>query len=320
MEWIPDFPITDAELTALAPRADGWWGVHEYALWPQSYHESLLHHACIPRWPALGKGEAENPPSTSMLWYTLTESDWIPSTNASIGQIKPSLNKALAIEAEIVIAQAYRGIHANDPYYVLLHYLTELVRLAVDRLKLTEPRRVLFTTVREIQRISLEIIGFDNYTRIIKPRLESLNPSERSPFNFRGVFVRETSLAQQLFRVGIPVWIVRHIATIDRNTRVERQVNRLHWDHYFAGQLMTLPNGLPWIPENPKARLRTMNADARIDKKIIAVIDDLVDIGLDRDSYQTSMKNAIEGGNLVTKGLAHSSVKLLVPPQIFFFG
>ncbi|KAL5528004.1 hypothetical protein ACEPAF_7140 [Sanghuangporus sanghuang] len=45
-EWIPEYPLLGEY--GIVKHDDGFWGGHEYTLWPQFYCQNFSHQACIP--------------------------------------------------------------------------------------------------------------------------------------------------------------------------------------------------------------------------------------------------------------------------------
>ena len=76
---------------------------------------------------------------------------------------------------------------------------------------------------REFQRLLLDVRGWIIWIADVRPRL--VDPDFDQPFPIlpvRGVFTSDAEVAQKLFRVGIPVWLVREMETFTTATWINK--------------------------------------------------------------------------------------------------
>lgn len=298
--WCPNVPLANDSDCEILPRKDGWWGPHEYSVMPQLWILNLPHHICIPRWPKLGKGTDSYPPRSSSLWHELDGTEWLADSlsGENFGRVQNELVRRLTVDFEHVVSTATRGINAHDKFYAVLHYLVELGRRVLARLDILCSNRVAVFTICEIQRIGLEIAGFNNYARNVKPLIEK-PPSEppKKPFPYRGVITYSVSVVQNLYNIGIPVWYLRPAGTVDSEVSIVNHVTRTSWSDYLEAGLWHQDDGFGWRPTHKVTQLRTMQLDFTTDKIILDAISEMYRIGLDRDEYQAGLRKRMTAGS-----------------------
>lgn len=198
--WVPEFAVARGEITTYA---DGRWGRHEYSRWPQAYARDCLHVACIPRKPPLTSG-----PSAA-LWRTLTLQDWKREDCGVVGVGYLSKERLNEIEDE-----AYGAIERfshcrrdRREWNQVGKCIITWLRQALDRLRiLPASRGVVISLAAHVQRLTLELEGLKVLLTTVLDRIESQDNYTSDVLDVVGVHTWDPSVAQILFRAGVPVW------------------------------------------------------------------------------------------------------------------
>lgn len=234
MSWIPDFP--DFEERGLYQRGDGHWGPQEYSIWPQIYCNEYVHHMCIPRQTS----DPEMPEvlrHDGVVWRAVEPSDWIelgPSPfelfTEPIGKLSVEFSNDLSRALELSIASCSSSEKdLNSNLNELMAQIANQARLAAEQLR-REPRaeRDVIQRVREVQRSIRELFGLHFYAKYVARRT-FLTAPDAHPRSFRGVFVDDGVLAEELRRARIPVWFIRPYESVRHDTRIYKVVEPLPW-------------------------------------------------------------------------------------------
>lgn len=102
--------------------------------------------------------------------------------------------------------------------------------------------RTVQLSVREAQRVFLEITAYLDYLEILKGNLDGLL-SHGKRRQFMGAFTHDLDICDRLFRAGIPVWLVRPCHDLP-SMRVRKVVP-------LSAAKSILPLGLPPLPTHP---------------------------------------------------------------------
>ncbi|KAK0445818.1 hypothetical protein EV421DRAFT_1902184 [Armillaria borealis] len=92
----------------------------------------------------------------------------------------------------------------------------EALPLTFERLRLC---------VAETQRLAPELRAYLDYYLLYRPRMNSPNavPPSAPKFDLAGAFTTSTTVAQELFKAGIPVWLLRSLSVLPA-TQIDRAV------------------------------------------------------------------------------------------------
>lgn len=239
MTYVPEYPFIDSE--GLYIREDGTWGPHEYTRWPQMYSSLNLHHFCIPVMPRIlhTLNSGVDSITDTNLWREFTESDWMeidkgPEAHDILvcGLLNEEKRHELA-QAFYLNRQRARERCASSEFkevsdLKLVETLSTLGEQAIERLADTPgPYYACLVTARELQRLTLEFVGYINLVDVVRPRMR--NPTYRTsqPLPFRGVFTPAADVVQELYRIGIPTWYIRDAAVIGPNMKIFSVGHRL---------------------------------------------------------------------------------------------
>lgn len=211
-EWVPVVPFIN-DRHPIHPREDATWGEHEYSYWPQFLNDGILYHACIPRHPGLSKENIIYPDRSSVVWHDATWDDWAPVGTAErsvYGTIRTDLVNNLMFAFEHARAKALKGVSENDKFYHQLRAIIQDGVMSSMRMKEPADMKTAYFSFREVQRITLEIVGYDNYARELRPRIQLSSSTSFADrlLPYRGVITTDSAVAQNLYRYGMPVWFV----------------------------------------------------------------------------------------------------------------
>ena len=235
MNFIPEFPVIDR--SGLFIRADGTWGPHDYTRWPQAYSSKNLHHICIPRLPSMGMlSEAQEEDSLDhhpILYSDLDEEVWERSGEYTLssgetlitGQYRrdtiETLVRCFHLHKQRAISRYSTTEYKDASDYKLVAILSSLGEKVIERMNaVAEPFYASRTTARELQRIILELIGFSNLVSVVRPRLRNPTFNATDTLPYRGVFCSTAHCLQDFFRIGIPVWYIRHTSSLSPSTKI----------------------------------------------------------------------------------------------------
>ena len=207
-KWMPEFPV--ATPGQIITRADGRWGPQEFTLWPQLFAREVAHHACIPTPEANVSGVR----ALEELYEVFDERMWHPDEACGV----PDLG-FFDVEARTRLfgavdkcfdrwRSASVGGRSGDRGWgdnlrlTILRGMDQLTRLP------STARRAVLLAVH-IQRLALELCGLTVFYEIVKSRMAQPAFFAQAVLPVRGAFTVDPSIAQELFRLGIPFWFIQ---------------------------------------------------------------------------------------------------------------
>lgn len=219
-------------IKGISVRSDGLLGPQEFSRWPQFHTKSTLHHSTIPfRFRNSSSIEGDE-----VLWYAPTEADvevvggGVDSLGQPVGLFKKRYLDALTRAFELSLVNA-RKSYSKTGETELNRLLVELERRgrgAMDRMRTVATGWFFnLTTFREVQRAALELIGINNLSNIVLPRLQSLLPAPYLLLKVRGAFSRDPAVVLTFFSIGIPIWYIRPPSSITRETKIFEVAHRM---------------------------------------------------------------------------------------------
>ena len=85
------------------------------------------------------------------------------------------------------------------------------------------------------QRLLLEVHAWILYVDVVQPRLEDPTfHAKNKVLPLRGVITGRHAVAEEMFRVGVPVWLVRPIHSFTSHTVICKTVTPLDWIDFFS--------------------------------------------------------------------------------------
>lgn len=234
MAYVPEFPAVHSD--GFFIREDGTWGPHEYSIWPQMFSSYNIHHACIPLCPLLydvaGISDKNSLGYCSLIWSEFPKSDWnqLGENNSSdttlhTGQFNDSVKNALKQEFLLCCERARSRYKSSefkeDGDMKLVETLVRMGEKVLERVESTpEPYYGSLGSARELQRLTLELLGFINLCDTVRPRIRNPTFKATTVLPYRGSFTNTPDILQDLYRVGIPVWYVRDKSSIGPTTKI----------------------------------------------------------------------------------------------------
>ncbi|KAI0039265.1 hypothetical protein FA95DRAFT_1612717 [Auriscalpium vulgare] len=266
-DFVPEVP-THSRDEEFSYYTDGMLGPFEHLKWPQVFDMIEPHAGFAPANPLLlqctgSKLAGPDPlPSLDFLrlrpreristgvvvpkelavwkddgapWFSFNSNDWRTDPfGPDLGRIDISIITRLRDAA----ADAYKRTVLHEKlgeHYVERQF--EALTMAITGLDRTLPLGQAIQWHREAQRLLLDLRAWYNYMVVFKPRIEGAPASKPAPIvPVRGVITGSLSTVQLMYRVGIPVWWVRPVHSLDRNTWIRAVVKPTPWTDVFASK------------------------------------------------------------------------------------
>ncbi|KAK7453980.1 hypothetical protein VKT23_011492 [Stygiomarasmius scandens] len=187
-------------------RRDLHFGKDDPLYFPQPFHSPIGHLAIIPV------------PSTypdhdlALAWYQPSESrDFIVHHSSSeLGLLKPELTQLVQQFVQRLVKDIIQCPNEVRNDSSILLGRDSINRLS-ERLELPPPREEMFLRLACVQRQYLELYARYKWLVECTPHLMDVDRTYDVDRCAMGAFVEDLDLAAQLFRVGIPVWLVRSV-------------------------------------------------------------------------------------------------------------
>ncbi|EIW73916.1 hypothetical protein CONPUDRAFT_160578 [Coniophora puteana RWD-64-598 SS2] len=230
--FIPEYRNTEQELRA---RKDGRLGQADPFQWPTAFHPSMPWVALYPR-----QSYFENDPKLTFLWWTPTDEDitWSHPERHTTGTLDGTGFSRL--RALLDVAEERHRQHQNIKPVVLnnTNWLKRALRRLYDILyrfrRVPGDYRSILLDVTDFQRGVMDVWAFTEWWLRIKSGfyardsslVEGLKKEDgitlASPM-YMGCFTNEPFHAEDLYTVGIPVWIPRGL------TQWTAETNSIHF-------------------------------------------------------------------------------------------
>ncbi|KAL6298780.1 hypothetical protein BKA93DRAFT_830413 [Sparassis latifolia] len=217
--YIPEFPVIhDGQIVA---RQDGRWGPQEYSRWPQMYDRKVIHHMCIPTLQSVVEADA------MVLWDKIRVWEWEVDTTCRVPELGFLVEDKLKALTETALRVTHRFKHklgntVSEKNKAGMQLLLMLVQ-CLDRLHLllTSCNHAIMLGAH-VQCLTLELWGYVNYYSVIIGHLKT--PTLHGSVDWDvlpvcGAFTNDASVAQLLFRVGVPFWFIQ---TKTDKTRIKK--------------------------------------------------------------------------------------------------
>ncbi|KAH9921744.1 uncharacterized protein BXZ73DRAFT_104364 [Epithele typhae] len=199
--FVPQFGLAFQEIKTFD---DGLWGAHELSRWPQQYHPSHIHIACIPRETSVYA------PKHDILWvgwlpsyWTRTESDF-----GHVGVMDKYVIKQLVDAADDVLQSCEECARGPADIRDRFNAVRLCLRITLDRLRLLPAvRDVVFSLAAHVQRLILFLAGIHVYMQVVLPRLNTGQDHRLDILDVLGAYTNNPGVAQRLHLAGVPVWL-----------------------------------------------------------------------------------------------------------------
>ncbi|OBZ67223.1 hypothetical protein A0H81_13044 [Grifola frondosa] len=254
MTFVPEVPVHHAD-QVFRMGADGMYGAFELFKWPQVYDERYPHGMASPGNPDLLRNlqivsfpiedEVDVLPvfaDPDVAWWHFSNQDFKPALDipgAQVGHLQPKALQCLREAVREVSKQVQQCVRRHldpspDDPPPRVQYLEDRVRFIWRQTKRLQSAVVHLEEIpmsmfdiaqwfREVQRLLLEIRGWLIYIDVLMPRIIAPGfHDERHVLPVRGAFTGRLSVAETLFRCGVPVWWVRPAYTLTTSTVILR--------------------------------------------------------------------------------------------------
>lgn len=195
---------------------DGCYGFDDRGRWPQFYTARFEHFACIPRFS----------PTRAILWWapSLSECTMIPgAVDREVCVLQPNIVQEFKTQVDECCDAVWKALETkkdDEPALLVTHMLETL-----DRLSMGLSFRNIVQDVGELQRTCLELFGWVAFVTIFLPRtlLRSSDDNKRYAVDtsIMGAFTHSVPVAQRLFRIGVPVILIRPSKLLPANMNVK---------------------------------------------------------------------------------------------------
>ncbi|KAI0037683.1 hypothetical protein FA95DRAFT_1613983 [Auriscalpium vulgare] len=261
MPFVPEIP-THRQHHAFTYFADGMLGPFELMKWPQVFDSEYPHDCAAPANPDLPSPDMPNYTAMPQFeglgvawraWDDFLFEQWSRTPRGAIGCLRePVVNRLRTAHSELaqrvlkigadLPSQSKRpaggeGLNGAQAFAAQLLVRSKTVHDVLAETPMT-PNEVL-QWFRESQRLLLELQAWVIFMEVIKPRIEDPNFVTPLVLPVRGVITEKILLANTMFRVGVPVWLVREAHTIGEKTAVKSAVRvTLHTIHMSDKRFM----------------------------------------------------------------------------------
>ncbi|THH29461.1 hypothetical protein EUX98_g4727 [Antrodiella citrinella] len=252
MEFIPEF---HSENLRVQYYEDGMLGGLEYFKWPQVYDEKARFAIAAPGNPDLMFSTQQSLPvidDAHVLpnfadplapWTHMRQKNFVISKAFPSGEYGSLDDKTLHRLRAAMLEVGFMFVELQDRLAPSLEDLSHSekrmiahdedqaevlrVRLLHTMRKLQTGGQMPFITMllfREFQRVLLALRGWVIYYSVIWPRLNAQDDFSEKVLPLRGAFSDDTAFVAEMYRVGVPVWYIRPLDTINSSTVVNRSV------------------------------------------------------------------------------------------------
>lgn len=208
MDYVPDISIDSQEVFI---RADGRFYTHDFTLWPQWYFTRTSHLPFVLRRP---DPELLSTHEHHLAWYDMVDADFVRESGsiADVGRIRPDLVEQLIESRRQLSLNVDALVHrlGSDPIrFRDLRYAQRGMVLTSACLKVAAQSRFLtLLTVTSFQRHYLETLAWYDFfnkweERLLSPDIHAVDVS------VMGAITADLKVAQNLYQLGVPVWLVR---------------------------------------------------------------------------------------------------------------
>ncbi|KAH7904647.1 hypothetical protein BJ138DRAFT_1106643, partial [Hygrophoropsis aurantiaca] len=243
MTWVPEGHILDNK--ELRARADGRFAEVDCFQWPQLYCPEYQYSVCVPR-----KEAFPLPDDLSWAWWTPTAMDFVAQADTAfaVGTLSPDKVQHLK-RLLFIITQRVNCWKSNRQGKVdIVTRMLAALRHDIEILTwhpLTHRDMIIF--VAESQRFFLDIYAHMEFIKIAQHRMAYGVGTESSVSSYgpvsmaankqwMGCFTRSSVFCDEMFRAGVPVWLIRSRSDIFPQMNIIHRVTLKFPDHIICAQ------------------------------------------------------------------------------------
>lgn len=240
-DWIPDYPIAGPD--GIRVYDDGLLGGQEFTRWPQLHVPGNIHHALIPFRRHITTSILND---DDAIWYKPSESDTLHCEGIDVlrqplAKFKSDLVNSLSRCFEMCLASARNSYSAisEKEFTPLIDDMARRGRANLDVLSSTSQgwyQNII--CFREVQRMSLELLGIAKYASVLIPRIKDVT-THHPLLPVRGVFTYDPSTVAYFHTLGIPVWHLRPLPSKTSPIKVYNVIRQsTFWDTVMSSQAL----------------------------------------------------------------------------------
>ncbi|KAJ6470308.1 hypothetical protein DFH09DRAFT_1344542 [Mycena vulgaris] len=218
-DYVPALPSLQLPY-ALFLREDMRYGTDDPTLSPQQWTERYCHLPVI--------AEKATCPDLQAVWWNPSPADFVVGSTITrgLGRLSTPRMSRLAAPIDELVARVDTLRRASQkPIAPLFDQLVQTIHIWTEQLRTlpTKYNKMVFW-ITSLQRAVLELDALYNYMTIYKPRIEqvlrasrtSLDPADSTPIaECVGAFTTHPAVAQQLWAVRVPFWLLRPTFVFD---------------------------------------------------------------------------------------------------------
>ncbi|KAJ7145491.1 hypothetical protein C8R46DRAFT_918276 [Mycena filopes] len=212
--YIPRMPEIDSKQIVI--RRDMRFGPDDPVLWPRLYSDKFCHLPAIPKAPTDSRDQ-EGP---AVMWWNPTPDEFVcPASGMTLtrglGRLKLTWFSKLSLRTHALFDEYEKYIQSlpsSTKPPLLLPQLVRRLRLSLERLRIPSTYIRMVVGVTTVQREYLELTGLLRYMTKYHPRLSAIEDPEANtarPDDCIGCFTDDPRIAQILWKVCLPCWLVR---------------------------------------------------------------------------------------------------------------
>ncbi|KAJ7752560.1 hypothetical protein B0H16DRAFT_1723496 [Mycena metata] len=208
--YVPRLPEVDPKQIVI--RRDMRFGPDDPVLWPRLYSDKFCHLAAIP------KPSTQPQDHLAVMWWNPTPDDFVcPASGLTLtrglGRLRGARISKFAIRTHALIEeyeQYVKSLPTGTKPPLLLPQLVQRLQLSLERLRMPSTYVRMVVGVTTVQREYLELTGLLRYMTKYRPRLDLIDAADTThPDDCVGCFTDDPRIAQILWKVCLPCWLIR---------------------------------------------------------------------------------------------------------------
>ena len=207
---MPHIPFIDLEITELRARADGRFGIEDYAIVPQVHSESYPWLPFVLRQPPTL--ELRDQHLHGILWDNLRPSDFVCPAGCSftgLGVVEDGLMAHFARHLRVIEQDVLRGLRSRS-YPPQVSFAAAAMMAIVRRLReLPMTFRDLTLQWTQAQRLALDLLAMQAYYNTMFQRLMQRDRVWPLAPQYIGCYTENPTTVENMFYAGIPVVYIR---------------------------------------------------------------------------------------------------------------
>ncbi|KAJ7734295.1 hypothetical protein B0H16DRAFT_1731896 [Mycena metata] len=208
--YVPRLPEVDPKQILI--RRDMRFGPDDPVLWPRLYSKEFCPLPAIPKAPTHPQDHL------AVMWWNPTPDDFVcPASGMTLtrglGRLWGARFSKFSVRTHALIKeyeQYVKSLPTGTKPPLLLPQLVQRLQLSLECLRMLSTYVRMVVGVTTVQREYLELTGLLRYMTKYRPRLVLINPADTTqPDDCVGCFTNDPRIAQILWKVCLPCWLIR---------------------------------------------------------------------------------------------------------------